>query len=101
MGHPVVVRGSCHLDGSVCTLIWNIKNLRAAANGSPIYIRDHVSPAPVLLEEVLHLLLQVGRDVAAPRVVLLPLVFIQGVWGDLWTGVMVCIVSSIIDKNMS
>ena len=97
----IVVRGSCHLDGSVCTLIWNIKNLRAAANGSPIYIRDHVSPAPVLLEELLHLLLQVGRDVAARRVVILRLVFIQGVLGDLWTAVMVCIVSSIIDKNMS
>ena len=84
----IVVRGSCHLDGSVCTLIWNIKNLRAAANGSPIYIRDHVSPAPVLLEELLHLLLQVGRDVAAPRVVILRRVFIQGVLGDLWTAVM-------------
>ena len=67
----------------------------------PIYIRDHVSPAPVLLEELLHLLLQVGRDVAARRVVILRLVFIQGVLGDLWTAVMVCIVSSIIDKNMS
>ena len=48
-----------------------------------IYIRDHVSPALVLLEELLHLLLQVGRDVAARRVVILLLVFIQGVLGDL------------------
>ena len=54
----------------------------------PIYIRYHVSPAPVLLEELLHLLLQVGRDVAARRVVILRLVFIQGVLGDLWTAVM-------------
>ena len=51
---------------------------------STIYIRDHVSPALVLLEELLHLLLQVGGDVAARRVVIrLLLVFIQGVLGDL------------------
>ena len=48
------------------------------------YIRYQVSPALVLLEELLHLLLQVGGDVAARRVVIrLLLVFIQGVLGDL------------------
>ena len=70
----------------------DLKYQRAADDVSqgvhPIYIRYHVSPAPVLLEELLHLLLQVGRDVAARRVVLLRLVFIQGVLGDLWTAVM-------------